>query len=237
MARGGRIGTACQVERNATRKSRGNHLPGDNTFVPFDFAVQRQRSGCWGSGQAHFAVSTVGAQAPGEFQFLAGLAGQRQVAERFGRRDSRGADSSCAAAKRSNRRCKATGSALNRAMSRAMPSAVVVARPPPRTGRPRRMTWGGKPGDLGLPPCFFVAGEFGHLRQVIAELWVPGGELRQQFVANAVAREREVAIGRVFAPGLLARVEKGLNLGAGGAEQWPENRAPLRGLQFWINSG
>ena len=75
------------------------------------------------------------------------------------------------------------------------------------------------------PAGFFVAGEFGHLREVIAEVGIPGFELRQQFVADAIAGEGEMAVGGVFAPGLVEGFEEGFDLGAGGGEERAEDAA------------
>ena len=58
------------------------------------------------------------------------------------------------------------------------------------------------PRKLCLPPCLLIAGQHGHLRQVFAQARIPAFEQRQQLVPDAVAREGQMAIGGVLAPGL-----------------------------------
>jgi hypothetical protein len=50
-------------------------------------------------------------------------------------------------------------------------------------------------GQLDLPPSFFVARQVGHLGKVLPQAGIPGFEQRQQFVADAVAGEGEMAVG------------------------------------------
>ena len=87
------------------------------------------------------------------------------------------------------------------------------------------MTAAATAGEFGVPPGFFVAGQLGHLGQVLAEAGIPGFEERQQFVADAVAGEGEVAVGGVLAPGLAEGVEVGFDFGAGGGEERAEDAA------------
>jgi len=85
----------------------------------------------------------------------------------------------------------------------------------------------GEAGDLRLPPGFFVAGQFSHGRQVLADAGVPLLQLRQELVAKAVAGVGRVEVGGVLAPRLAERCEIRLNLGSGGGEHGAKNVA------FW----
>ena len=116
-----------------------------------------------------------------------------------------------------------------------MPSAFVVERPPPRTGRPAKNHMIGNTCNFGLPPGFFIASQLRHLRQMIAELRVPGSELRQQFVADSITRKCQVPVGGVFAPLLIACVKKGLDFAASGVKQRTNDDA-LRKLKNRMNS-
>ena len=71
----------------------------------------------------------------------------------------------------------------------------------------------GEPFDLGLPRGFFIARELGHLCEMLAEPRIPGLKERQQLVADAIARKGEMAIGGVFAPGLVQRAEIDFDFG------------------------
>ncbi len=68
---------------------------------------------------------------------------------------------------------------------------------------------------------------------MLAELRVPGFKLGQQFVANAIARESEMAIGGVLAPGLVAGVQPRFDFGAGGVEEGTDDA----GFEFWMDAG
>jgi hypothetical protein len=54
---------------------------------------------------------------------------------------------------------------------------------------------------------------------------IPGFQNREQFVANAIAREGEMAVRGVFAPRLFESAEIGFNVGTGGGKKWTENPA------------
>ena len=82
-----------------------------------------------------------------------------------------------------------------------------------------------KAGQFGLPPGLLVAGQRGHLRQVLAQLRVPALQQRQQLVADAVAGEGKVAVGGVFAPALTQRAEIGLDLSPRSGEQRAQDAA------------
>src|ERR1700735_3848527 len=61
------------------------------------------------------------------------------------------------------------------------------------------------------------------MRKVFAETRIPCFEQRKQFMADTIARERHLAIGRVFAPRLVERAEIGFDFGAGGGEERTKN--------------
>ena len=50
------------------------------------------------------------------------------------------------------------------------------------------------PCDFSVSPRLFIACKFGHVGQMFAKTGIPGLELRQQFVADAIAGEGEMAI-------------------------------------------
>ena len=95
---------------------------------------------------------------------------------------------------------------------------------------------GGKSGNLGLPPGFFVARELGQLSEVIAKLGVPSFELWEEFVADAVAGKGEMAVGGVFAPGLVTRLQKGFDFGPAGLEKRAED-GPFGEVQDRMDTG
>ena len=176
--------------------------------------------------QPQFAVRAFGAQAMGQFEFLAGSAGERHRAQRLGcGKIGRGAQLRRGVAKQpalQGRRKRGQPRDINARASRA---ASPAARPPPRTGRPGRRICGASRAELRLPPGLFIARQLGHLRQMLAQTRVPALKKRQQLVADAVARKSEVAIGRVFAPALAEGVEIGLDFGARGREQRAQDAA------------
>lgn len=94
-----------------------------------------------------------------------------------------------------------------------------------------------QPLKLGLPEGFFVAGQKGHLREMLAEARVEGVERGQQLVSNAVAGEGGVSIGGVRAPGLVEDAEIVLNLRARDGEERAKDWAALRAFKFWMNAG
>ena len=129
-----------QLDLNAASKSGRDQFAGDNTFVLFDFEAQTRRAQCWGRESGEFRGACGRREAPGQVPVSGRLC---RLAPSCGAPRSQRSQARPQAAPRHSgaaRRCKATGSAVRRARSRAMPSAVVVARPPPRTGRPRRIT-------------------------------------------------------------------------------------------------
>jgi len=87
-----------------------------------------------------------------------------------------------------------------------------------------------------LPPELFVAGQFGHLGEVVAEAGIPGFEEGQEFVPDAVAGEGGVAVGGVFAPRLADLIQVGFDFGAGCGEERAEDAA-FGELDDRVNSG
>jgi hypothetical protein len=63
------------------------------------------------------------------------------------------------------------------------------------------------------------------LGEVFAETGIEALKQRDELVANAVAGEREMPVGRVFAPGLAEIVEISLNFGTGCGEERAEHGA------------
>ena len=90
----------------------------------------------------------------------------------------------------------------------------------------------GDPGQFGLPECFFVARQRGHVGQVGANLRIPSLKFREQLVADSVACEGRVAVGGVFAPSLAeagqVRFDFGTCDGQHGAENEPIGKSDDR---------
>ncbi len=146
-----------------------------------------------------------------------------------------GAASSCPAAYRSSRRCNAIGSAVKEGK---VEGDAVGGRGGPASaanGSAAKNHLLSHTGNFGLPPGFFIAGKLRHLCEMIAELRVPGSELRQQFVADPIARKGQMPVGGVFAPRLIARIEKGFDFGASAMKQRANDDA-LGKLQNRVNS-
>lgn len=80
-------------------------------------------------------------------------------------------------------------------------------------------------GELGGPVGLLIAGEQGHVGEVLAEGGVPAVELGKKLVTDAVAGEGGVEVGGVFTPGLVEGVEIAFDLGAGHGEQGTEDAA------------
>jgi hypothetical protein len=87
-----------------------------------------------------------------------------------------------------------------------------------------------------LPPGLLIASKFGHVGEVVAKLGVPGFELRQEFVANAITGKGEVTVRGVLAPWLVAGMEEFFNFSSRGVEKRPENRA-FRKVENGVNAG
>jgi hypothetical protein len=84
---------------------------------------------------------------------------------------------------------------------------------------------GGETGHFRLPPGLFVASELGHLDEEPAKLRIPIFELWKKLVTDSIAGEGEMAIGGVFAPGLVTSVKEGFDLPAAGLKERTENAA------------
>lgn len=85
-------------------------------------------------------------------------------------------------------------------------------------------------GELGLPAGFFVTGELGEIGEGLVDGRVEGAELGHQLVADAIAGVGDVGIGGVGAPGLVAGLEEGFDLGATGGQQRAKDTTRADGL-------
>jgi len=77
--------------------------------------------------------------------------------------------------------------------------------------------------EFGLPAGFFFAGKLREIGEGLIEVRIVGAELREKFVADFVAGEGGVGVGRVFAPGLVALFEEGFDVGAADVEEGAED--------------
>ena len=187
------LSIGSEIEPDAVREGRRLHLAGDNTFVLFGFQFPIGRRAVWTARKTNLAVGPVGAEALCQFQFLASPARLRQGTQRFGCGEVRsrfklGGSITKQAALHGNRLCQKPREIKGNAFggSGRAPSSA--------DGPPTKNHLLGYTGHFALPPGLFVASQFSHLRQMLAELWIPARKLRQQFVTNAIAREREMAI-------------------------------------------
>ena len=137
-------------------------------------------------------MGALGAKAPGQFSFLAGAPGKRQRAEGLGGgKIGRSAKLSGGMAQQAALQCGGEGGKTGDVQGETLGrGATSSANRTAGQNQLRRYA-----GQLGLPPGFFVARQCGHLGQVLAQARVPGFEQRQQFVADTVAREGEMAVG------------------------------------------
>jgi hypothetical protein len=90
-------------------------------------------------------------------------------------------------------------------------------------------------GQFRLPPGLLVAGQRGHLGQMLAQARIPALQQRQQLVADAVAGEGEVAIRGVLAPALAQRAQ----IGSTSARVVPSSGRRMRPsgkLDHWMNA-
>jgi hypothetical protein len=79
--------------------------------------------------------------------------------------------------------------------------------------------------EFGLPAGFFFPGEFGEVGEGLVERGILLAEDGEDGVADAVAGEGLVGVGRVFAPGLVYGFQEGFDLGATGLEEGAEDLA------------
>jgi len=168
-------------------------------------------------------VSAFGAETLSEFEFLAGLSSERKFAKGFG-----GGEVRCGIELRSGEAedsalesdgfGEQTGDVEGDSVGSGGSTAASPNRPSSEDDRRRKV------GNLGLPPCFFVASELSHLGEVIAELWVTAFELRQEFVSDSVAGVGELTVGGVFSPELVAGAEEGLDLVTAGLKHGAKDR-------------
>ena len=173
-------------------------------------------------GEAEFAVGELGAEALGQFAFLTGPAAEGQEAQRLRCGEIRGsAQLLRGVAEEPSLQCNGnfgqTGDFEGQPVAGCAPAAADRA-----AGQDHFWC---RAQQFGLPPGFLVAGQVGHLGQVLAKTGVPGFEQGQKLVANAVAGEGEVAVGGVFAPFLAESVQISLDLNAAGCKQGTKNAA------------
>ena len=139
----------------------------------------------------------------------------------------------CSAAWRKSRRWRAGGSAARRVTIEGKAIAGGSATAPHRAAVQQQLRC--QASQFSLPPGLLVAGQLGHLRQVLAQLRVPALQQRQQLVADAVAGEGEVTVGGVLAPALAQRAEISLDFSPRGGEQRTQDAA-LGKLDHRVNA-
>ena len=163
----------CQPGRSEKRRPKAGaiHLPGITHSYRFDFAWGVGEGGGGPARQAQFAVGSSARRPRASSSFWPAFPVSARLRSASVAAKS-SADSNCIAANRSSRRCKATAQCPNRAMSSARPSACGAASAANRTTGKNDLR--SKTRKLRLPPGFFVAGQFGHLRQMIAQPGIPG---------------------------------------------------------------
>ena len=167
-------------------------------------------------------MAAFGAKAGGELAFLPGTAGEGELAKAFGGGKIEGGAEPAGGVTKEPALdgWHETGEAVQIERYAFGGSAAASANRPAG-----EEDFGSETGDFGGPPGFFVAGELSHLRQMVTEPRVPGVELGQEFVADAIAGECEVAVAGVFAPVLGEVGEVSLNFGAAGGQQRAQNAA------------
>jgi hypothetical protein len=207
-----------KIKPDAVREGRRLHLPGNNTFVLFGFQIPIVRKAVWTAQEPNLAVGSVGAETLCQFQFLASLARLRQGTQRFGCCEVRsGFNLRGSITKQTALHGNRLGQKPHKIKGNAFGGSGRA--PSSADGPPAKKHLLGYPSNLALPPDLFIASQFGHLGQMIAQLWIPGRKLRQQFVTNAIAREREMAIRGVFPPRLFPCIKKRLDFGARALKQ------------------
>ncbi len=188
---GGAVSWSFYSETEAECRRKG--LSGDRDIVPDgSFGSSGREDGRSSDGQAQFAMGTLAAKALGQFAFLAGASGERQGTQGLGGgKIERGAELGCGMAQKA---------ALQSGCERDKPcdincEAIGGGAASSADGTAGQDQLRPHAGQLGLPPGFFVARQIGHLRQVLPQPRVPGFEQGQQFVADTVAGEGEMAVG------------------------------------------
>jgi hypothetical protein len=231
----GGSGWPSQIEAQAASKRHRGEFAGDNTFVLFGFRAIAGSGGIWTARKAKFAVGSVDAEALPKLELLASLASLRQGADRLsGSEVGGGFKLASCIAQQAALQCDGLSSKAGEVESNAFGrgGSATTAADWPATEDHMRC----RARNFGLPPGFFVAGELSHLREMVAELGVPGCELGQQFMTNAIAREGEMSVGGVFTPGLFERMKKGFNLGSRCVKQRSDDFAAIRAFEYWMNS-
>ena len=221
----GRVGelVGCRRDFDAEEDSVG----GGRDFAGYGHGVLgcnfRTVGGCGrkgSGGQAQLSVGAFGAESVGELELLTGAADEGEGAQGFsGREVGRGAELLGGMAEKaaldSGREVGEAGNVEGEAIAGG---ASAAAHGTAGKDQLRRDA-----GDFGTPPGFLVAGEGGHLRHVFAETGIPCFEEREEFVTDAIAGKGDVAVGGVFAPGLVNGVKVRFDFDAGGGEKRADN--------------
>jgi hypothetical protein len=189
--------------------------------------------GC--SGEAKFAVGSLGAKALGELELLARLSGDGECSERFGGGEvgasfELGGDMTQNPALESSGFGDQAGNVEGNAFCGCRGTSTAANRTTAENHAGRKAS------GFGLPPGFLITGQRGKLREVFAKLRVPGFELRQEFVANAIAGKGEMAVGGVLAPRLIAGVKQSFDLLARGLKERAQDRT-FGEVQDWVDAG
>jgi ribosomal protein S18 acetylase RimI-like enzyme len=184
------------------------------------------------NGESQLAGSALGAEAMGKLAPLAGAGFKSHSAQGFGRGEvERHAQLRGGVAKQP---------ALQRRGQRGQSGDVESqdirgGAPAPANGLAGEQDLRRHAGQLRLPPGFLIAGQLSHLAQVLAEARVPGFELRQEFVTDAVAGEGWVLIRGVVAPWLVQGLQIRFDLRASRGQERAEDAA-LGKFNDWMNA-
>ena len=100
-------------------------------------------------------------------------------------------------------------------------------RPPPRNRLARQEQARAAGGAIPLPVALLIGGDRGQARQLPGNGWIQAGELGKTSMTDAIARMRQVAVARIFAPRLLQPAEPGLNLFMRGFEKGAQMRSRI----------
>ena len=215
-------------------KCRCGDLAWDNTFVPYGGLAGVVVGGAdRPSGEPQFTVGSLGAKALGKFELLTGTPGECKGPHCLGFSEIRGGiELGCCEAEKPALEGDWLGGQFG-PIDRWTFARCTAASTHGASVEDDLRSYAG---DLGLPDRILLAGEVGHLREMVAEFRVPGFEQGQQFVTDAIARECQVTIRGVFAPGLASCAEEGFDFGAGGTQDGAED-ATFGRLDDGMNAG
>src|SRR5580698_3058201 len=236
-AQNGRAGSglrAGKLDAQTQTEGRSGHFPGYGKVVhgsrfrgSTEFCRHRGR-------QTQLAGRALHAQASGEFKLLAGVTGEREGAHGFCGGEVR----LCAEpAGGVAQKAALVGDAEGGETSAVEGHAFAGGAAPTADGFAGQDQLRGEAGEVRLPECFFIAGKTGHVCEVWAELGVPRFEKREQFTADAVAGEGEIAVRGVLAPGLVEGAKIGFDLRTGDGEERSDDGADTPwAFEFWTDS-